>query len=255
MGAVGGSARGLCHRDLRQSAQGRSATRSSRTSSPACRAGSYEVMLDRREAIFKAVAMAQPRDIILIAGKGPRNLPGIRRPHRAVRRRGRGARSAGRQTRSISPSHGPHSVSTTSPTGPAARSSPAIRRRRVATVCTDSRALKAGDLFVALRGENFDGHTFVAEAARRGALGAIVEQNVPRSCRAASRSCACRDTLRGAAATSPRNTGAALPLQVVGDHRQQWQDEHEGPHRRACSARIFRSRRPRAISTTTSACR
>ena len=46
----------------------------------------------------------------------------------------------------------------------------------VTTVCTDSRALKAGDLFVALRGENFDGHTFVAEASKRGAAGAIVEE-------------------------------------------------------------------------------
>ncbi len=43
------------------------------------------------------------------------------------------------------------------------------------TICTDSRALKAADLFLALRGDNFDGHTFVAEAARRGAVGAIVE--------------------------------------------------------------------------------
>ena len=45
----------------------------------------------------------------------------------------------------------------------------------VTTVCTDSRSLKAGDLFVALRGDNFDGHTFVAEAAKRGAAGAVVE--------------------------------------------------------------------------------
>ena len=30
----------------------------------------FEVVLDRKEAIFKAVAMAEPRDIILIAGKG-----------------------------------------------------------------------------------------------------------------------------------------------------------------------------------------
>ncbi|MEP6669605.1 MAG: UDP-N-acetylmuramoyl-tripeptide--D-alanyl-D-alanine ligase [Chthoniobacter sp.] len=43
-------------------------------------------------------------------------------------------------------------------------------------VCTDSRALKAGDLFVALRGDKFDGHTFVAEASKRGAAGAIVEE-------------------------------------------------------------------------------
>ena len=32
--------------------------------------GKYEVIVDRKEAIFKAIAMAQPRDIVLIAGKG-----------------------------------------------------------------------------------------------------------------------------------------------------------------------------------------
>ncbi|MEA3211426.1 MAG: UDP-N-acetylmuramoyl-tripeptide--D-alanyl-D-alanine ligase [Chthoniobacter sp.] len=46
----------------------------------------------------------------------------------------------------------------------------------ITTVCTDSRALKPGDLFLALRGEKFDGHTFVAEASRRGAAAAIVEE-------------------------------------------------------------------------------
>src|SRR5437762_39673 len=46
----------------------------------------------------------------------------------------------------------------------------------VTTICTDSRALKAGDFFVALRGEKFDAHTFVAEAAKRGAAGAMVEE-------------------------------------------------------------------------------
>jgi len=34
------------------------------------RGNKYEVIVDRREAIFKAVAMAQPRDIVLLAGKG-----------------------------------------------------------------------------------------------------------------------------------------------------------------------------------------
>ena len=44
----------------------------------------------------------------------------------------------------------------------------------ITTVCTDSRSLRAGDLFIALRGESFDGHEFVAEAAKRGATAAIV---------------------------------------------------------------------------------
>ncbi len=42
-------------------------------------------------------------------------------------------------------------------------------------VSTDTRQLEAGDLFVALRGENFDGHAFVVDALRKGAVGAIVE--------------------------------------------------------------------------------
>src|SRR5213596_4272208 len=42
-------------------------------------------------------------------------------------------------------------------------------------VSTDSRTLKPGELFVALRGENFDGHNFIESAAKGGATGAIVE--------------------------------------------------------------------------------
>ncbi|MFZ2855301.1 MAG: UDP-N-acetylmuramoyl-tripeptide--D-alanyl-D-alanine ligase [Rhodocyclaceae bacterium] len=41
-------------------------------------------------------------------------------------------------------------------------------------VSTDSRAIGAGELFIALHGENFDGHAFVAAAQQRGALAAVV---------------------------------------------------------------------------------
>lgn len=41
-------------------------------------------------------------------------------------------------------------------------------------VTTDSRQLCAGDLFVALKGERFDGHRFVLEAQARGAAGVVV---------------------------------------------------------------------------------
>lgn len=47
------------------------------------------------------------------------------------------------------------------------------------TVGTDTRTLDAGSLFVALRGENFDGHAFLAAAAEKGAKGAIVEAVPP----------------------------------------------------------------------------
>ena len=41
-------------------------------------------------------------------------------------------------------------------------------------VTTDSRTASAGDLFFALSGPRFDGHTFVAEALKRKAVGAVV---------------------------------------------------------------------------------
>jgi UDP-N-acetylmuramoyl-tripeptide--D-alanyl-D-alanine ligase len=43
-------------------------------------------------------------------------------------------------------------------------------------VAIDSRAIEAGDLFVAIRGERFDGHAFVAEAFEKGATAAIVQE-------------------------------------------------------------------------------
>src|SRR6059036_2086492 len=44
-------------------------------------------------------------------------------------------------------------------------------------ISTDSRAVKHGELFVALRGENFDAHSFVESVAKAGAAGAIVDSN------------------------------------------------------------------------------
>ena len=45
-------------------------------------------------------------------------------------------------------------------------------------VSTDSRTIEPGELFVALKGENHDGHDHVAAAAARGASGAIVSRRV-----------------------------------------------------------------------------
>lgn len=42
-------------------------------------------------------------------------------------------------------------------------------------VTTDSRNLQPGELFVALRGEKFDGHDFLAIAAEKGAIAAVVD--------------------------------------------------------------------------------
>jgi UDP-N-acetylmuramoyl-tripeptide--D-alanyl-D-alanine ligase len=46
-------------------------------------------------------------------------------------------------------------------------------------VSTDTRTLEAGDLFVALRGDRFDGHRFLADARAAGAVAAMVERADP----------------------------------------------------------------------------
>jgi UDP-N-acetylmuramoyl-tripeptide--D-alanyl-D-alanine ligase len=56
-----------------------------------------------------------------------------------------------------------------------------LRGKRLKGVSTDSRTVKSGDVFFAVRGERFDGHAFVAEAFSRGCTAAVVEERLPRS--------------------------------------------------------------------------
>ena len=77
-------------------------------------------------------------------------------------------------------------------------------------VTTDSRAVKPGQIFVALEGERFDGHAFVADVVRKGAAVVLVSL-----CRAdavvAATGPACsvigvEDTLVALGAPDPRRT-------------------------------------------------
>lgn len=47
--------------------------------------------------------------------------------------------------------------------------------RPARSLTTDSRQIQAGDIFLALRGDRFDGHDFVAQALADGAIAAIVD--------------------------------------------------------------------------------
>jgi UDP-N-acetylmuramoyl-tripeptide--D-alanyl-D-alanine ligase len=53
----------------------------------------------------------------------------------------------------------------------------------VVAVCTDTRRMEGGSLFIALRGDNFNGNDFLPDAARGGAVAALVdtipEQSLP----------------------------------------------------------------------------
>jgi UDP-N-acetylmuramoyl-tripeptide--D-alanyl-D-alanine ligase len=68
---------------------------------------------------------------------------------------------------------------------------------RFDSVSTDSRTLTRGALFVALRGEQFDGHRFIEAAAGRGAAAAMVDED-----------------------SGPPMSGAAIPFLVVDDTRR-----------------------------------
>lgn len=45
-------------------------------------------------------------------------------------------------------------------------------------ICTDTRELKTNDLFIPLKGENFDGNSFVLPALEAGARGSLVDRDV-----------------------------------------------------------------------------
>src|SRR5439155_9477649 len=82
-------------------------------------------------------------------------------------------------------------------------------------ISTDSRTLKRGEVFVALRGENFDGHKFVEAAAKSGAAGAIVEESWNGKVPDSFAILRAPDTLR-AYQDLAANYRKSLPLKVLG---------------------------------------
>ena len=46
----------------------------------------------------------------------------------------------------------------------------------ISQIVTDSRTLQSGELFLALKGPNFDGHRFIAKVIEQGCKAVIVEQ-------------------------------------------------------------------------------
>ncbi len=81
-------------------------------------------------------------------------------------------------------------------------------------ISTDSRTIKRGELFVALRGENFDGHNFVESVAKTGAVGAIVDLNWTRKIPANFTLIRVEDTLR-AYQNLAAHYRKSLPLKVL----------------------------------------
>ncbi|RKY59026.1 MAG: UDP-N-acetylmuramoyl-L-alanyl-D-glutamate--2,6-diaminopimelate ligase [Candidatus Latescibacterota bacterium] len=77
----------------------------------------------------------------------------------------------------------------------------------------DSRKVESGDVFVALKGEHLDGHDFVREACRRGAVAVVVERKVE----APGIKVVVRDTRKALALLSAKFFGEpARKLKIIG---------------------------------------
>ena len=85
----------------------------------------------------------------------------------------------------------------------------------ISRVSTDSRTIKPGELFVALRGEHFDAHNFLEQIAQAGAVGAIVSQDPPPHLPATFAILRADDTLI-AYQNLAANYRKTLPLKVLG---------------------------------------
>ena len=90
----------------------------------------------------------------------------------------------------------------------------------------DSRSLAPGDVFVAIRGPNRDGHAFVAAALEKGAACAIVDNSFPQGDE--QRLVRVGDTLEALNGLGSAARARAKKHQNHCRHRQRGQDRHQG---------------------------
>lgn len=109
----------------------------------------YQVQVDRALAILDAVWQAQPADVVLIAGKGHETYQEVNGQRQSFDDR--------------------------------VWAELALALRSGARLESDTRRLQAGQLFLALSGERFDGHDYLETAAQAGACAALVEKTRPES--------------------------------------------------------------------------
>ncbi|WP_456385149.1 UDP-N-acetylmuramoyl-L-alanyl-D-glutamate--2,6-diaminopimelate ligase [Desulfolithobacter sp.] len=151
----------------------------------------YTLVEDRKKAIKLACSLAESEDVVLVAGKGhescqvigPAGQPGSRRFFDDRLEAQNGLMTW--NPRLVCAATGGHLLS------------PDPGPRMFVRVCTDSRAIRPGDIFVALVGESFDGHAYIPEAVEKGAACVVVSRD-------------CRET--GVATVRVKDT-----LQALGD--------------------------------------
>jgi len=149
-----------------------------------------DVIEKRAEAIAHAVGGAADEDVVLIAGKGHedyQDIGGAKFPfsdaaHAAKALAARS--SAASKTTTSTASTSTTATGTTMMTlDDAARMLPDARvvgsvTTAITRVHSDTRSVAPGDFFVALRGERFDAHAYLADAKAAGAVAALAERGL-----------------------------------------------------------------------------
>ena len=125
---------------------------------------------DRGRAIRLACGLARPQDIVLISGKGHEDyqIIGQEKQYFDDRVAAMNALAAWNARLLLAATAGRGATLT----GPRRESG------MLGQIRTDSRQIAPGDIFVALKGENFDGHDFIMRALDAGA-GAVVAERFP----------------------------------------------------------------------------
>lgn len=131
----------------------------------------YGRLADRRAAIAKACSLSSPQDTVLIAGKGHEDYQILGREKQYFDDRVEAANALARWNERLL-------LAATG--GKTCGLAEAGQRALLGKICTDSRSLKQGDIFLALRGERFDGHSFIEQSLASGA-GAVIAEEFPES--------------------------------------------------------------------------
>ncbi len=130
----------------------------------AARSQGYAVLANRHEAIVAACSLAAPSDSILIAGKGHED-------YQIVGSQRHFFDDAREAANGLLHWNARHLLAATGGTIVSGR-----QLGIFGDISTDSRAIGPGGIFVALKGETFDGHAYIDKAVASGARAIIGEQ-------------------------------------------------------------------------------
>lgn len=128
---------------------------------------------DRHQALFAAVAMSRPGDIVLAAGKGHETYQITREGTRHFDDREHLAAACIDMTRQFIPTPWTRDDLARALTMPAVLDT-LDDQTRFQGISTDSRTIHPQEVFLALTGDTFDGHRFVPDLADRGIQAFVV---------------------------------------------------------------------------------